>query len=73
MSQKKRRIVPGVALVALVAAAGLLLLTAGGAFARAKKYLQILAFETILKRARPCERSRGFESHPRRSDGSTVS
>jgi hypothetical protein len=34
MSQKKRRIVPGVALVALVAAAGMLLLTAGGALAK---------------------------------------
>jgi hypothetical protein len=34
MSQKKRRIVPGVALFALIAAAGLLLPTAGGALAK---------------------------------------
>jgi hypothetical protein len=34
MSQRKRRIVPGDALVALVAATGLLLLTAGGALAK---------------------------------------
>jgi hypothetical protein len=36
MSQKKRRIVPGVALVALFAATGLLLLTAGARSRRAR-------------------------------------
>ena len=41
MSQKKRRIVPGVALVALVAAAGLLLLTAGGALAKGPPVVKV--------------------------------
>jgi hypothetical protein len=40
MSQK-RRIVPGVALVALVAAAGLLLLTAGGALAKGPPVVKV--------------------------------
>jgi hypothetical protein len=63
MSQKKRRIVPGVALVALVAAAGLLLLTAGGALAKGPPIVnqtdRVVNETSIFEDVHPCTGASG--------------
>jgi hypothetical protein len=63
MSQKKRRIVPGVALVALVAAAGLLLLTAGGALAQGPPIVnqtdRVVNETSIFEDVHPCTGASG--------------